>query len=156
MTQDKESYVHVYTGNGKGKTTAAFGAALRALGHGSSVHVVQFMKGEPFPQYGEVAASERLDRLTVEQHPTRHFVTADDVTEEDRESVREALEASRSAVDDGYDMESSRKPGVTSFSPGGTLPTRSSTRATSSPAWRRYVTHTTTARRRERGPSGEW
>ena len=47
----KNSYVHIYTGNGKGKTTAAIGLAVRALGSGKSVKFVQFLKGR---QTGEM------------------------------------------------------------------------------------------------------
>jgi cob(I)alamin adenosyltransferase len=50
--------IQVYTGNGKGKTTAALGLALRAIGHGLKVHMIQFMKGGG--PYGEHAAAERL------------------------------------------------------------------------------------------------
>jgi len=50
--------VHVYTGDGKGKTTAALGIALRALGWGLKVFVVQFIKG--YPKIGEIMVAERL------------------------------------------------------------------------------------------------
>jgi len=43
----KRGYIQVYTGNGKGKTTAAFGLALRALGAGLHVGIIQFMKSKP-------------------------------------------------------------------------------------------------------------
>ena len=60
-------YVHVYTGNGKGKTTAAMGLALRAAGAGWDVFIAQF--GKPSPS-SEVQALERFgDRITV-----RHYV----------------------------------------------------------------------------------
>jgi len=49
--------VHVYTGDGKGKTTAALGLAFRALGHNFSVLVVQFMKGGRY--FGELANAEK-------------------------------------------------------------------------------------------------
>jgi cob(I)alamin adenosyltransferase len=47
--------IHIYTGNGKGKTTAAFGMAIRALGHSKRVYIAQFMKAM---KYGEVVFLE--------------------------------------------------------------------------------------------------
>jgi cob(I)alamin adenosyltransferase len=52
--------VHVYTGDGKGKTTAAMGLALRALGNGNTVHVIQFMKAESRLS-GELESISKLD-----------------------------------------------------------------------------------------------
>ena len=49
----------VYTGNGKGKTTAALGIALRSVGHGHRVGMIQFIKGEWY--YGELTSSKRLE-----------------------------------------------------------------------------------------------
>jgi cob(I)alamin adenosyltransferase len=65
-----KGYVHIYTGNGKGKTTAALGLALRAAGRGLKSHVVQFMKGQ---HYGELDGVKMTGGLiTIEQfgHPT--------------------------------------------------------------------------------------
>lgn len=88
-----EGYVQVYTGNGKGKTTAAFGLALRAAGAGFRVFIAQFVKGM---QYSEHKAMERFsDLITFKQYgrdcfinqaPTDEDITAarkgyDDVTE---------------------------------------------------------------------------
>ncbi|MDP2311941.1 MAG: cob(I)yrinic acid a,c-diamide adenosyltransferase [Pseudomonadota bacterium] len=58
--QEKERHglLVVNTGNGKGKSTAAFGMALRAVGHGMTVEIVQFIKGSR--TYGELASLERL------------------------------------------------------------------------------------------------
>jgi len=57
--------LQVYTGDGKGKTTAAFGLALRAAGHGLKVWIGQFMKGSP---YGEIEGAAALGGLVeIEQ-----------------------------------------------------------------------------------------
>jgi len=50
--------VVIYTGKGKGKTTAALGIVLRAVGHGFKVLMIQFIKGEWY--YGELSSSKRL------------------------------------------------------------------------------------------------
>ena len=61
----ERGYVHVYTGNGKGKTTAALGLALRAAGAGLKVYFAQFIKAG---RSSEIAALERhADRITVRQ-----------------------------------------------------------------------------------------
>lgn len=55
----KKGLVIVYTGNGKGKTTAALGIVLRAVGHGMKVGMIQFIKGEWY--YGELTSARRLE-----------------------------------------------------------------------------------------------
>ena len=55
--------VQVYTGNGKGKTTASLGLCFRAAGRGLSVLMIQFLK--PPENYGEHIAAERFDNFTI-------------------------------------------------------------------------------------------
>jgi len=74
--------IQLYTGDGKGKTTAALGAALRALGHGKRVAMIQFMKGR---LYGELAAAAKLDGFTIEQHGRDEFVDSKNPDPIDRE-----------------------------------------------------------------------
>ena len=69
MSRIGKGYVQIYTGNGKGKTTAALGLALRAAGHGLKSIMIQFMKGQ---HYCELESAEKLGGLiTIEQfgHP---------------------------------------------------------------------------------------
>lgn len=66
-----KGYVQVYTGNGKGKTTASLGLALRAAGAGLSVFIVQFLKKG---DYSEIKALEAFDNITIEQYGLGKFV----------------------------------------------------------------------------------
>lgn len=72
MTKLTKGYVQVYTGNGKGKTTAAIGLAIRAAGYGLKVFIAQFIKGM---KYSEIKALERFDDLiTVKQYGRGCFI----------------------------------------------------------------------------------
>ena len=65
-------YVQIYTGDGKGKTTAALGLALRAAGHGLRTYIGQFMKGQT---YGELGAVRKLAPLiTIQQFGRKSFL----------------------------------------------------------------------------------
>lgn len=66
-----KGYVQVYTGNGKGKTTASLGLSIRAAGAGLKVFIVQFMKQG---DYSEIKALSGLDNITVEQYGAGKFV----------------------------------------------------------------------------------
>jgi cob(I)alamin adenosyltransferase len=68
----EKGYIHVYTGPGKGKTTAALGLGLRAAGAGLKVHMMQFMKGR---RYSELDAIENLVNFTFSQHGRDEFVS---------------------------------------------------------------------------------
>ena len=96
-------YVHVYTGSGKGKTTAALGLALRAVGHGLQVCVVQFMKSDR--QVGEVRAAARLaPHLSIHPMGPKGFIrkTPRPI---DHDMARKALEFSRDVIQqDDYDV----------------------------------------------------
>jgi len=66
-----KGYVQVYTGNGKGKTTASIGLAVRAAGAGLNVYIVQFLKKG---NYSEIKALEKFKNITIEQYGLGKFV----------------------------------------------------------------------------------
>lgn len=66
-----KGYVQVYTGNGKGKTTASLGLAVRAAGAGLNVYIIQFLKKG---NYSEINALSRFENITIEQYGLGKFV----------------------------------------------------------------------------------
>jgi cob(I)alamin adenosyltransferase len=94
--------IQLYTGNGKGKTTAALGAALRAIGHGKRVAMIQFMKGR---LYGELEAAKKLEGFTIEQHGRDEFVDSADPAAIDRELAAGGWRRAEELIrDNGLDM----------------------------------------------------
>ena len=91
--------LEVYTGDGKGKTTAAFGLALRATGHGWSVLIIQFMKGDP--GYGEVVAARGVKHLEIIQTGLPTFVEKGNPSGEDLSEARRGMDAARDALTAG-------------------------------------------------------
>jgi cob(I)alamin adenosyltransferase len=99
----REGFVQVFTGDGKGKTTAALGTALRALGHGLRVFVVVFMKGD-YP-YGEWEALGQFPNATLVRFGFLEFTDPNSVKPEEREQAEQALAAARKAMLSGdYDL----------------------------------------------------
>ena len=95
--------VHVFTGNGKGKTTAALGAILRALGHGLKVYIVFFMKGD-YP-YGEFDTLSKLPNVDMASFGFRSLTDPANIKLEEIEQAKLALSAAREAVlSDDYDL----------------------------------------------------
>ena len=95
--------VQVFTGDGKGKTTAALGTVIRALGHGLRVAIVVFMKGD-YP-YGEWESLSKFPNVNVAKFGTIAFTDPENVKPEEREQAKLALLAAREAVLSGnYDI----------------------------------------------------
>ncbi len=95
--------VQVYTGDGKGKTSAAFGLALRAVGRGLKVYIIQFIKGGF--DYGELYTVKQLDGLELKAFGRGKFITEKPPQKEDVELAREAFElAKRVVASSEYDV----------------------------------------------------
>ena len=95
--------VHVYTGNGKGKTTTALGLAFRATGRGLNVVMLQFLK--PDGCYGEHIAGKRLEGFTIVPMGADHMCGEAVPREVDEELTRKGLEKAKEALTSGeYDL----------------------------------------------------
>ncbi len=99
----EKGYVQVYTGDGKGKTTAALGLAFRALGNGFRVYMGQFMKGQ---SYGELKLARKFgDQFVIEQYGKPTFVHVERATEEDIQLAQNGLARLKDAIMSGdYDI----------------------------------------------------
>ncbi len=102
-TRAKRGLVMVITGNGKGKTTSSFGQALRAIGQGYRVCIIQFMKGR---KYGEVLAAEKyLPDLKILQFGLDSFVMRDDPAGVDVQLAWDGFKKAEEIIHSGqYDM----------------------------------------------------
>ena len=91
MSEKFKGYIQVYTGNGKGKTTAALGLALRAAGYGQRVYSGQFLKGQ---EYGELRSIRKLAPLvTIEQFGRKGFIhVTESPDDEDIERAKKGLQ----------------------------------------------------------------
>jgi len=98
----KKGYVHVYTGPGKGKTTAALGLGLRAAGADLKVHMIQFMKGR---RYSELDAIEKIPNFTVSQHGRDEFVSKENPEQIDIDLAQKGFAKAQEIIKNGkYDM----------------------------------------------------
>ena len=97
-----KGYVQVYTGDGKGKTTAALGLALRASGHGMRTYIGQFMKGQ---DYGELKALRDHPCIALVQYGDPRCISREEVTPEHGARAQQGLEQARKALLSGdYDI----------------------------------------------------
>lgn len=96
-----KGYTQIYTGGGKGKSTAAFGLALRALGHGKRVRIIQFLKRDE--NYGEYKMFSKLAEIS--QHGTGNFVDPKNPSAEDVSAAEKGFEEAKKSLMSGmYDI----------------------------------------------------
>ena len=95
--------VEVFTGDGKGKTSAAMGIALRALGQKLRVHIIFFMKGN-YP-YNEKQALAQLPNISFSSYGQDYFVDPNNVKPEEKEQARKGLNKAIEVTNSGkYDV----------------------------------------------------
>ncbi|MFA6990244.1 MAG: cob(I)yrinic acid a,c-diamide adenosyltransferase [Candidatus Gastranaerophilaceae bacterium] len=99
---DKRGYIQVYTGNGKGKTTASLGLAMRALGRGWNVLIILFAKGGD--DYGEIFSFRELSpklmkRLTIEQAGLNRIIYSHNLNDDDRKEIQRGWEFVQKAAE---------------------------------------------------------
>ena len=94
--ENHKGLVQIFTGNGKGKTTAALGTIIRATGHGFKVFIVSFMKGDY--SYGEYKTLSMLPNIEISQFGLRKLTDPTNIKPEEKEQAKLALAAAREAV----------------------------------------------------------
>jgi cob(I)alamin adenosyltransferase len=98
----KKGLIHVYTGNGKGKTTAAIGLGVRAAGAGLKVLMIQFMKGR---RYSELDALQQIKNFTVVQFGRDEFVSKEKPEQVDIDLAQKGLTYAKEIIHENkYDV----------------------------------------------------
>ena len=98
----EEGYIHVYTGNGKGKTTSAIGLGIRASGAGYKVYMLQFMKGR---KYSELVTIDKIKNFSYSQHGRDEFVNKKNPEQIDIDLAKEGFDHAKKLVkSEKYDM----------------------------------------------------
>jgi len=96
--------VSIFTGQGKGKTTAAIGTAVRAAGHGLKVHVIFFLKGSTY-EHGEFKILSEIPGVTISSFGKKGWIRENDTSSEHRQQAQLAFEEARKTVIGGeYDL----------------------------------------------------
>lgn len=100
--EDQRGYCHIYTGDGKGKTTAAFGLAVRALMTGKKIYIAQFVKSM---KYNETKLEHIVEGLRIKQYGDGCFIYKNDPTPKDIAMAVDGLEdCERILKSDEYDV----------------------------------------------------
>ena len=105
---EKHGYIQVYTGDGKGKTTASLGLAMRALGRCWKVLIIMFTKGGN--DYGELNSFKNLspeisDNLTIIQAGLDRIVYSDNKTKNDATEIKKGWQLAKKAIEnDEYNL----------------------------------------------------
>lgn len=99
--EKEKGFVHLYTGDGKGKTTAALGLAFRALGWKKSVVIVQFMKKW---DYGEILAAKYFNKLKIFQTGTKDFIDINNISNIDIKEAKKGLNIANKYIKSDIDI----------------------------------------------------
>jgi len=96
--ENNKGYIHLYTGNGKGKTTAAIGLSIRAVGAGMKVYFAQFVKGQP---YSELISLKRFPEIKICQFGLDCFII-NNPTDKDIIAAQNGLKKVSEAIKSNY------------------------------------------------------
>ena len=98
--ENSRGLIHIYTGNGKGKTTAAIGLAVRATGHNLKVAFIQFIKGVPS---GELLFTDKYNAFDIVQISVGNYMSKS--PDQPRREAQDTLSYAEKAIaSDSYDM----------------------------------------------------
>ena len=98
-----QGLVSIFTGDGKGKTTAAIGSVIRAVGHGLRAFIIYFMKGKDYI-HGENNVLSQLPNVKTASFGQSGWIDSENIKAEHREQAALALAAARNAINSGnYD-----------------------------------------------------